>query len=37
MINDLVQVQLAKETGIKVDDATLDKTIERIAQENNLR
>ena len=36
MINDLLQVQLAKETGIKVDDATLDKTIERIAQENNL-
>src|ERR1700752_2079721 len=36
MINDLLQVQLAKETGIKVDDATLDKTIERIAQENSL-
>ena len=36
MINDLVQVQLAKENGIKVDDATLDRTIERIAQENNL-
>ena len=36
MINDLMQAQLAKETGIKVDDATLDKTIERIAQENNL-
>ena len=36
MINDLMQVQLAKENGIKVDDATLDKTIERIAQENNL-
>jgi peptidyl-prolyl cis-trans isomerase SurA len=36
MINDLLQVQLAKETGIKVDDATLDKTIERIAQENTL-
>ena len=36
MINDLLQVQLAKETGIKVDDATLDRTIERIAQENNL-
>ncbi|MEP7068413.1 MAG: peptidylprolyl isomerase [Usitatibacter sp.] len=36
MINDLLQAQLAKETGIKVDDATLDKTIERIAQENNL-
>src|SRR5260370_934265 len=36
MINDLLQVQLAKETGIKVDDRTLDKTIERIAQENPL-
>ncbi len=36
MITDLLQVQLAKETGIKVDDATLDKTIDRIAQENNL-
>jgi peptidyl-prolyl cis-trans isomerase SurA len=36
MINDLLQVQLAKETGIKVDDATLDKTIDRIAQENSL-
>jgi peptidyl-prolyl cis-trans isomerase SurA len=36
MINDLLQIQLAKETGIKVDDATLDRTIERIAQENSL-
>jgi peptidyl-prolyl cis-trans isomerase SurA len=36
MINDLLQVQLAKETGIRVDDATLDRTIERIAQENKL-
>ncbi|MBL8511537.1 MAG: SurA N-terminal domain-containing protein, partial [Betaproteobacteria bacterium] len=36
MINDLVQVQEAKETGIRVDDATLDKTLQRIAEENNL-
>ncbi len=36
MVNDLLQIQLAKETGIKVDDATLDRTIERIAQENKL-
>src|SRR6185312_9790701 len=36
MINDMVQLQLAKENGVKVDDSTLDKTIERIAQENNL-
>ena len=37
MINDLIQVQLAKETGIKVDDAQLDKTMQRIAEENNLK
>ena len=36
MINDLLQVQLAKETGIKVDDTMLERTIDRIAQENNL-
>ena len=36
MINDMLQVQLAKETGIKVDDTALDRTIERIAQENSL-
>src|SRR5205085_202486 len=36
MINDLVQVQMAKESGIKVDDLTLDRTIERISQENNM-
>ena len=36
MINDMLQVQLAKETGIRVDDQTLDRTIERIAQENRL-
>ena len=36
MITDLLQAQLAKEGGIKIDDITLDRTIERIAQENNL-
>ena len=36
MVNDMVQVQVAKESGIKVDDATLERTIDRIAQENNL-
>jgi peptidyl-prolyl cis-trans isomerase SurA len=36
MVNDLVQVQMAKENGLKVDDLTLDRTIERISQENNL-
>ena len=37
MITDLLQVQLAKETGLNVDAPTLDKTIERIAQENSCR
>lgn len=37
MVNDLVQAQLAKETGIKIDDPTLDRTIQRIAEENNLQ
>jgi len=36
MINDLLQAQLAKESGIKIDDPTLERTIERIAQENSL-
>jgi peptidyl-prolyl cis-trans isomerase SurA len=36
MINDLVQVQMARETGIKIDDATIDKTIQRIADDNNM-
>ena len=36
MINDMVQMQEAKETGIRVDDATLDKALQRIADENTL-
>lgn len=36
MINDLIQVQEAKETGIRVDDNTLDKTLQRIADENSV-
>ncbi len=36
MVNDLVQVQHARETGLRIDDATLDRTLQRIAQENNL-
>ena len=36
MVLDLVEVQEAKETGIKVDDDTLDKTLQRIADENSL-
>lgn len=30
------QLQLAKETGIKVDDVQLDRAVERIAQNNNM-
>ena len=36
MIDDMVQMQEAKETGIRVDDATLDKALQRIADENSL-
>lgn len=36
LIVDSLQLQLAGQTGIKVDDGQLDKTIERIAQQNNL-
>jgi peptidyl-prolyl cis-trans isomerase SurA len=36
MINDMVQIQLAKETGVKVDDAMVEKTVQRIADDNNL-
>jgi peptidyl-prolyl cis-trans isomerase SurA len=36
MILDRAQLQLAQETGVKVDDVLLDKTILRIAQENKL-
>ena len=36
MINDLIQIQEAKETGIRVDDAMLDKTLQRIADENSV-
>ncbi len=36
MINDLVQMQEAKETGVRVDDSMLDRTLQRIADENNL-
>ena len=34
MITDMLQVQFAKETGIRVDDAQLDLAITRIAQQN---
>ena len=36
MIVEHAQIQLAKEDGIKVDDAMLDKAIERIADQNKL-
>lgn len=36
IITDRVQLQFAKETGIRVDDLQLDKTLQRIAQENNM-
>ncbi len=36
LIVDSLQLQLAAQTGIKVDDAQLDKTIERIAEQNNM-
>ncbi|MBI5891858.1 MAG: peptidylprolyl isomerase [Nitrosomonadales bacterium] len=34
MISEMLQAQFAKETGLRVDDALLDKTILRIAQQN---
>ena len=36
MINDRVQLQYAKETGLRVDDIELDRAINRIAEENKL-
>ncbi|MEO8385872.1 MAG: SurA N-terminal domain-containing protein, partial [Betaproteobacteria bacterium] len=36
MVLDLVEIQEAKESGIKVDDTTLDKTLQRIADENSV-
>ena len=36
LVTDRVQLQLAKETGLRVDDGELDKTIQRISQENKL-
>ena len=34
MVIDMLQAQLAKETGVHVDDTQLDKALQRIAQEN---
>lgn len=36
MINDKALLQLARETGIRVDDATLDRSIARIADQNGM-
>lgn len=35
MITDLLQMQYARESGVRVDDAQLDQAIARIAQQNN--
>ncbi len=35
MIVDMLQAQFARETGVRVDDTQLDKTLQRIAQENS--
>ena len=34
MITEMLQIQFAKETGIRIDDIQLDKTLQRIAKEN---
>jgi peptidyl-prolyl cis-trans isomerase SurA len=36
LISDSLQLQLAAQTGLKVDDTQLDKTIERIAEQNKI-
>lgn len=36
LINDRLQLQFAQQTGLRVDDIQLDKTIERIAEQNKM-
>lgn len=36
LINDSLQLQFAQQTGLRVDDIQLDKTIERIAEQNKM-
>lgn len=36
LINDTLQLQLAAQTGLRVDDTQLDRTLERIAEQNKL-
>ncbi|TXT21560.1 MAG: peptidyl-prolyl cis-trans isomerase SurA [Gallionellaceae bacterium] len=35
MISEMLQTQFAKETGVRVDDTQLDRTLQRIAQDNS--
>jgi peptidyl-prolyl cis-trans isomerase SurA len=36
MVIDMLQMQFAEQTGVRVDDAQLDKALQRIAQENGI-
>lgn len=36
LVNEMVQTQMAKETGIKVDDAMVEKAMQRIADDNSM-
>ena len=36
LVSEAVQLQLAQETGIRIDDNQLDRSMERIAQQNNM-
>lgn len=36
MIIEMLQAQFAKETGVRIDDSQLDRTLQRIAQSNNI-
>jgi peptidyl-prolyl cis-trans isomerase SurA len=37
LISDRLQLQLAAQTGLRVDDSQLDKTVERIAEQNKMK
>jgi peptidyl-prolyl cis-trans isomerase SurA len=37
LISDRLQLQLATQTGLRVDDSQLDKTVERIAEQNKMK
>lgn len=36
LVNEAVQMQLAQDTGIRIDDNQLDRSMERISQQNNM-